>query len=197
MGYMKRFAEDVSVAVGLDGEINDDVLAIAQDMMDNGIIVRLAEDKDIEDVCRIVGQLSPENPFQNLITHDCQGAHQKFNENIQSSPDYFLWVAERNEDKKIVGTGMMHLQHKLSYRCGTAAHLEDVVVDEDHRGQHIGETILVVAVEAAKNLGCYKLMLTCYDKTASYYEQYGFARHDIGMRLSLKDEYEQATTTAD
>ncbi len=34
MGAMKRFAEDVSVDMGLDGELNDDVLAEAQRRLD-------------------------------------------------------------------------------------------------------------------------------------------------------------------
>jgi glucosamine-phosphate N-acetyltransferase len=83
----------------------------------------------------------------------------------------------------------MHLQHKLSYNCGTAAHLEDVVVDESHRGQGIGEGLVQEAIDTARRHGCYKLMLTCYEKTIPYYERFGFQRHDFGMRLPLKELY--------
>jgi glucosamine-phosphate N-acetyltransferase len=84
---------------------------------------------------------------------------------------------------------MMHYQYKLSYHCGIAAHLEDVVVDPEYRKRGIGEELVVLAMHTAMDKGCYKLMLTCYEKTIPYYEKLGFARHDFGMRMSLKDEY--------
>lgn len=192
MGRMKELAEELSVAIGGDGEITDEVLALGQKMLDAGICVRLARDEDIDEVCRLVSLLSPE-------AHDYTNAHKKYRDKIQGNPDYFLWVAQwlgplrsdfHPDDRNvIVGTGMMHFQHKLSYRCGTAAHLEDVVVDPVYRGVGIGEIILQTAIAAATLEDCYKVMLTCYDKTAEYYERFGFVRHDIGMRLSLKEEY--------
>jgi glucosamine-phosphate N-acetyltransferase len=145
------------------------------------IVIRKATEADIPEVCRIVGQLSPMG-----FKHDYTGAVEKFRSHIQSSPDYYLWVAEL--DGKVVGTAMMHLQHKLSYHCGTAAHLEDVVVDEACRGQSVGERLVQQAIETAKVHGCYKLMLTCYVKTAVYYERFGFQKHDIGMRIELKEK---------
>lgn len=144
------------------------------------LVIRKATAADIPEVCRIVGQLSPMG-----FKHDYTGAVDKFQSHILPSPDYYLWVADL--DGKVVGTAMMHLQHKLSYHCGTAAHLEDVVVDADCRGQGVGEQLLQTAIETAKAHDCYKLMLTCYAKTAVYYERFGFEQHDIGMRLELKE----------
>jgi N-acetylglutamate synthase-like GNAT family acetyltransferase len=145
------------------------------------LVIRKAAAGDIPEVCRLVGQLSPMG-----FKHNYTDAVEKFRSHIQPSPDYYLWVAE--PDGKVVGTAMMHLQHKLSYHCGTAAHLEDVVIDRDYRGQGVGEQLVRQAIETAKAQQCYKLMLTCYAKTAVYYEQFGFKQHDIGMRLDLKDK---------
>lgn len=145
------------------------------------LVIRKATEADIPEVCRIVGQLSPMG-----FKHDYRGAAEKFRSHIQPSPDYCLWVAEL--DGKIAGTAMMHLQHKLSYHCGTAAHLEDVVVDAGCRGQGVGEALVREAIAAARAHHCYKIMLTCYAKTAVYYERFGFEQHDIGMRLELLDK---------
>lgn len=145
------------------------------------LAIRKATAADVPDVCRIVGQLSPIG-----LQHDYTDAVEKFRSHIQPSPDYYLWVAEL--DGKIVGTALMHLQHKLSYRCGTAAHLEDVVVDRECRGHGVGAQLVRHAIEIAKAHDCYKLMLTCYPKTAPYYERFGFHAHDVGMRLALKQE---------
>lgn len=145
------------------------------------IEIKLAIDEDIPEVCRLVQQMSPGSP------HDYRNAIIKFQTCIKSSPDYFLWVAKL--DGKVIGTAMMHLQHKLSYHCGTAAHLEDVVVDKDHRGQGIGERLVETCIAVAKEHDCYKIMLTCFEKTVPYYEKFGFENHDIGMRLELKELY--------
>lgn len=141
------------------------------------INIRLATDRDIQKICEIVSQLTPGLP------HDYRDAIVQFNKHIEINPDYFLWVAEL--DEKVVGTAMMHLQHKLSYHCGRAAHLEDVVVDKDHRGKGIGELLVNKAIETAKQYECYKILLTCFQKTTAYYEKFGFVQHDIGMRLTL------------
>lgn len=145
------------------------------------LTIRKAAEADIPEVCRLVGLLSPMG-----YKHDYTDAVEKFRSHIQSSPDYFLWVAEL--DGTIVGTAMMHLQHKLSYHCGTAAHLEDVVVDRDCRGQGVGEQLVRHAIDTANAKRCYKLMLTCYPKTTAYYERFGFQQHDIGMRLELVEK---------
>jgi GNAT superfamily N-acetyltransferase len=144
------------------------------------IKIKLADENDIPDVCCLVQQMSPG------FTHDYKNSIQKFLTCIKSSPDYFLWVAVL--DDKVVGTAMMHLQHKLSYHCGTAAHLEDVVVDRDFRGQGIGELLVQTAIDKAREKSCYKIILGCYEKTAPYYEKFGFERHDIGMRMNLVKE---------
>ena len=145
------------------------------------IEIRLAQEEDIPEVCRLVQQMSPGSP------HDYRNAVEKYRTSIKPSPDYFLWVAVK--EGQVLGTAMMHLQHKLSYHCGTAAHLEDVVVDREARGQGIGELLVNSAIEAARAKGCYKIMLTCFEKTAVYYERFGFEKHDIGMRLNLKELY--------
>jgi glucosamine-phosphate N-acetyltransferase len=143
-------------------------------------IIRLATHEDIPHVCRIVAQMSPGQQ------HDYRHAVERFHF-IKSIPTVFLWVAE--EDGKVVGTAMMHLQPKLSYHCGMAAHLEDLVVDKEYRGNGAGKLLLEAAITKAKEHDCYKLLLTCYAKTAVYYEKFGFVQHDIGMRLDLKELY--------
>lgn len=165
--------------------------------------IRLADNEDIPAICRIISQLTPGLP------HDYLDAVDKFDYAIKHNADYYLWVATIDLNPRprtgaftymatykpnvqVVGTAMMHLQHKLSYNCGTAAHLEDVVVDQKYRGQGIGELLVKTAIKTAKAFDCYKLMLTCFEKTVPYYRQFGFNRHDVGMKLVLKEEYPNA-----
>lgn len=152
------------------------------------VTIRDAQSSDIVEICELVGQLSPGVP------HDYREAVRKFETHILPSPDYFLWVAEL--DGEIVGTAMMHLQHKLSYRCGTAAHLEDLVVDKSHRSKGIGQRFLTRAKNVAQKHGCYKLMLTCQMRTTSFYKKHGFELHDHGMRMTLLDELYEGDSSA-
>ena len=164
------------------------------------VIIRQAEDEDIPSICRIISQLTPGLP------HDYRDAVLKFRDYIKHNRDYWLWVATADlnaapktgqftymanykPNVQVVGTAMMHFQHKLSYNCGTAAHLEDVVVDQRFRGCGIGELLVEKAIETAKAFECYKIMLTCFAKTVPYYLKFGFKQHDIGMKLVLKEEY--------
>lgn len=139
-----------------------------------------AEEKHIRGVCDLVNLMSP-------AAGDYRDAENRFVTLIKNNPSMRLWVALDGE--QVVGTAMLHYQYKLSYHCGIAAHLEDVVVDPEYRKNKIGEALVNIAVDAAKQLGCYKIMLTCYEKTIPYYERLGFKKHDFGMRLSLKEEY--------
>lgn len=116
---------------------------------------------------------------------------------LQINPDYTLWVAI-DEDEffthketgiktkgKVVGTAMLHLQHKFSHECGSAAHIEDVVVDEEYRKLNIGKKLIEIAINKAREENCYKVMLTCFEHNVPFYEKLGFEVHDVGMRLEL------------
>jgi len=151
-----------------------------------GVLIRQANVRDIREVCRLVQQMSPSTP------HDYREAEQKFKYSIKHNPDYFLWVAECEgpwAESHIIGTAMLHLQHKLSYQCGTAAHLEDVVVEFKCRGQGVGTLLIQRAIKTALDHDCYKIMLTCWEETVPYYQKLGFKKHGYEMRMSLKEEY--------
>ena len=83
---------------------------------------------------------------------------------------------------------MMHLQHKLSYHCGTAAHLEDVVVDHAYRGQGIGAELVREALTTARKAGLLQDHAHAIQDRRLRYERFGFCQHDIGMRLDLKEQ---------
>ena len=149
------------------------------------ISVRLARTKDINSICDLVNLMSPK-------AGDYRNAEERFERFIKNNDYYNLYVATipfSNTDKEdIIGTAMMHFQYKLSYNCGIAAHLEDVVVQENMTYLGVGKALVQKAIEDAQKKGCYKIMLTCYEKTVPYYEKLGFQNHDIGMRMSLKKE---------
>jgi glucosamine-phosphate N-acetyltransferase len=65
-------------------------------------------------------------------------------------------------------------------------HIVDVAVWKNYEGRGVGGALVAAAVQRAKELGCYKVILDCKPELVGFYERLGFAKHDVGMRLDLK-----------
>jgi glucosamine-phosphate N-acetyltransferase len=59
--------------------------------------------------------------------------------------------------KKIIATGSILVEYKFVHNCGKAGHIEDVVVDNSVRGQHLGLRIVEFLTTFAEEAGCYKV----------------------------------------
>tara|TARA_R110002051_G_C8417957_1_gene451280 strand:- start:124 stop:549 length:426 start_codon:yes stop_codon:yes gene_type:complete len=93
-------------------------------------------------------------------------------------------VAEEND--KIIGMLMLHLQHKLIRNGSRAAFIEEVIVDKDNRGKGIGEQLIKHACNSAMIQGCYKITLSCFENRVAFYERCGFNDESHSMRLNIK-----------
>ena len=83
--------------------------------------------------------------------------------------DNHMVIAEFNGE--IVGSATLHLQQKIIRNGGIAGCIEDVVVREDYRGN---------------NIGCYKIILSCFPERINFYKKNGFNQESITMRFDLK-----------
>ncbi len=67
-------------------------------------------------------------------------------------------------------------------------YLDDLCVDENLRGQHIGRTLYDAVVKFAKEAGCYNVTLnvwTCNPAAVAFYESCGLKPQKIGMETIL------------
>ena len=67
-------------------------------------------------------------------------------------------------------------------------YIDDLCVDENLRGRHIGKELYNAAVEFAKQNGCYNLTLnvwSCNESAMKFYESCGLIPQKIGMELIL------------
>ena len=67
-------------------------------------------------------------------------------------------------------------------------YIDDLCVDENLRGKHIGKELYNAAVEFAKQNGCYNLTLnvwSCNESAMKFYESCGLIPQKIGMELIL------------
>jgi glucosamine-phosphate N-acetyltransferase len=86
---------------------------------------------------------------------------------------------------KTVGSVTILVEYKFIHRGSRAAHLEDVAVHRDYQKLGIGAALVRHAIDEARRLGCYKVILNCFDKLIPFYARFGFRRQDNGMRLNL------------
>lgn len=95
----------------------------------------------------------------------------------------YMVVAEL--DGEIIGTATLHIQRKMIRNGGVAGLIEDVAVREKHRGNNIGAQLVQHLIEKAKQMGCYKVILSCFPDRVAFYERNGFIKESITMRHFL------------
>jgi glucosamine-phosphate N-acetyltransferase len=95
-------------------------------------------------------------------------------------------VAEING--KVVGTATLLIERKFIHGGGRVGHIEDVSVHGDHQRQGVGTALVEHAIQTARQAGCYKVILDCFDDLVPFYERMGFRPFNRGLRLDLPHE---------
>lgn len=147
------------------------------------ITYRTASLEDIPSLCHLLDQLfSQEAEFTPDSTHQTRGL-KKIIENEQIGE---IYVASK--DNEIVG--MVNLLYTVSTALGErVALLEDMVVDEKHRGEDIGSSLLEYVLTCSKEKGIKRItLLTDADNLSAhrFYEGMGFSKSSmIPLRIQL------------
>ena len=72
-------------------------------------------------------------------------------------------------DNELVGYGSIFYEIKI--RGGKAGHLEDVVVNQNARGNGIGQFIIDFLINEGKKNNCYKVSLNSKENNIGFYEK--------------------------
>ena len=100
----------------------------------------------------------------------------------------FVAVDEGNE---VLGYAFcVFIQHKNNNILTDikTLYIDDLCVDEKHRGEHIGRALYNRVVTFAKESGCYNLTLnvwSCNESAMKFYEKCGLLPQKVGMELIL------------
>jgi GNAT superfamily N-acetyltransferase len=146
--------------------------------MDTNLIEELKEatDPDAKSIRSLVAQL--DDQFQVLSDEDIK-------EMLSASSNH-LYVYREKESHEIVGMITL-IVYRIPYKM--KGWLEDVVVDEKHRGKGIATLLMEHAIEEAKNHHVKSLDLTSNPKRESanqLYVRLGFEKRDTNVyRLTL------------
>lgn len=91
-------------------------------------------------------------------------------------------------DVEIVGSGTVIVEPKIFRNGRSVAHVEDIVVDKNHRGQGIAQEILNRLKDYAVQTNCYKIILDCDENVCKVYEKNGFEIKGVQMGKYLLNE---------
>lgn len=139
------------------------------------MLIRKAASQDIARLVRMYRQFD-ENA-NNAVAH-----HRMQDTLAQINRSGFVAIAE--EENQIMGTYTFYLCPNLARDCRPFAVIENVIVDASRRRREIGKTLMNHAIETAKELGCYKLMLCTsadWNDNVQFYLSCGFINNKTGF----------------
>jgi glucosamine-phosphate N-acetyltransferase len=107
------------------------------------------------------------------------------------SPDHVVLVIEDEKNKRIVATGTVWLEHKLSHGGKPVAHIEDIVVDRQSRKTGLGTRVLQALMQLAEARGCHKVVLCASAEGERLYLSQGFERKEVAMVKRIDSERQE------
>lgn len=154
-------------------------------------MIRLAKEKDIPKIEDLLAQVC-------LVHH--KGRPDIFKIGTKYSAEELIELLKDearpilvsvNEKDEVMGYCFcIFMQHKNNSVLTDikTLYIDDLCVDENLRGKHIGKELYEAAVDFAKKNGCYNLTLnvwSCNPSAMKFYESRGLVPQKIGMELVL------------
>lgn len=154
--------------------------------------IRRADEKDIDRINHLLCQV--------LMVH-YNGRPDLFKRDVKKYTDEELLEIFK-DDRRPVFVGVDEKDHVIGYAfCVLIQHIEDHIltdiktlyiddlcVDENVRGQHVGKQLYDFILSFAKSQGCYNVTLnvwSCNESAQKFYEKCGLKPQKIGMEKIL------------
>lgn len=156
------------------------------------MLIRRAEEKDMSDILKLLSQV--------LMVHH-QGRPDLFKGGVRKYTEEELAEIIR-DDKRPIFVGVNEEGRVLGYAfCVFIQHMndniltdiktlyiDDLCVDEEIRGQHVGKQLYEYVLAFAKEQGCYNVTLNVWELNPvakKFYESCGLVPQKIGMEKIL------------
>lgn len=105
---------------------------------------------------------SNDQELQNMVTN--------FRTTVSELPSNTMIYVIMN-DKQVIGSGTLLIEQKIIHNYGKVGHIEDIVIDNNMRGQGLGKKIINYLISQAKIYNCYKVILGCDDSKVDFYKK--------------------------
>lgn len=156
------------------------------------MIIRRAINNDMPGINKLLNQV--------LMVHH-NGRPDLFKANVKKYTDEELEVIIKDDTKpifvavdeqdEVLGYAFCVFQQHLNNNILTdvkTLYIDDLCVDEEKRGMHIGKTLYEFVLEFAKAQGCYNVTLnvwSCNESAMKFYEKCGLVPQKVGMEKIL------------
>lgn len=154
--------------------------------------IRKAEEKDIRGIDKLL--------YQVLMVHH-NGRPDLFKANTKKYTDNelkeIIHDSERpifvaaDDNENVIGYAFCVFQQHLNHNTLTdikTLYIDDLCVDEQIRGQHVGKQLYEYVLSYAKSEGCYNVTLnvwSCNESAMKFYEKCGLVPQKVGMEKIL------------
>lgn len=91
-------------------------------------------------------------------------------DNLEKNINIFVMIVEED----IVGMGSIIIEKKIIHSFGKVGHIEDIVIDDNHRGKGYGKKLVDFLTNYGKDNDCYKIILSCSNENKKFYEKIGY-----------------------
>ena len=154
--------------------------------------IRRAEEKDIEQINRLLYQVC-------MVHHNGRpdlflaGAKKYTKEQLlailhDEETPVFAAVDEQDEMCGYAFCQFQRHQDSNIFVKNTTLYIDDLCVDENKRGQHIGKQLYDAVLQFARENGCYNVTLnlwSCNESAMKFYESCGLRPQKVGMEVIL------------
>ncbi len=154
--------------------------------------VRRANIKDIPAINHLLGQVLEihHKGRPDLFKGNAKKYTDSQLQNILSDENRPVFVAS-DEDDDVLGYAFCVIKQQINHNILTdikTLYIDDLCVDEESRGQHIGRQLFDFVYRYAKEIGCYNLTLNvweCNTAARKFYEKCGLIPQKTEMETIL------------
>ena len=154
--------------------------------------IRRAEERDMEGINKLLFQvlMVHHNGRPDLFKTGCKKYTDEELKAIIYDDGTPIFVAV-NEENQVAGYAFCIFQQHIDNNILTdikTLYIDDLCVDENIRGQHIGKRLYEYVVQFAKEQGCYNVTLNVWSLNESamkFYEACGLVPQKVGMEKIL------------
>lgn len=131
--------------------------------------------KHYEQYITIINSSVTKDYFNNYIDNILNNNHQ-------------IIIIEDNEHN-LIGSGTIFIEEKLTHGGCKMGHIENVLIDENYRGNGYGELLVKYLLEICKENKCYRVDLNCNSELEEFYQKNNFEKKHLCMNIYFKENF--------
>ena len=139
------------------------------------MIIRKLEKKDFEEYILLI------NEFRSIGLYITKEIFETIYDIIFLNS--IIFVLEMNDI--IVASTTLLIEQKFIHKLSKYGHIEDVIVNNEHRGKGYGKKIIKYVVDYCKKNKFYKITLTCKQELIPFYEKNDFQMYQYHLSQLL------------